>query len=163
MYSYVTRELPEIVAKEFPARPDAQGIFGHSMGGHGALVCAFRNPDRYLSVSAFAPIAAPMRCPWGQKAFSGYLGPDEKAWEEYDASVLVARRRDPRPILIDQGAHDKFLPEQLYPEVFADAARQSNTHVTLRMHPGYDHGYYFISTFMEDHIRHHAHQLKAGR
>jgi S-formylglutathione hydrolase len=161
MYSYVTRELPEIIAQEFPARPDAQGIFGHSMGGHGALVCALRNPDRYLSVSAFAPIAAPMRCPWGQKAFSGYLGADQKTWEEYDASVLVTRRRDPRPILIDQGTADKFLPEQLYPEVFADHARRSNTHVTLRMHPGYDHGYYFISTFMEDHIRHHAPQLKA--
>jgi S-formylglutathione hydrolase len=102
-----------------------------------------------------------MRCPWGQKAFSGYLGADQKTWEEYDASVLVARRRDPRPILIDQGAADKFLPEQLYPEVFADHARRANTHVTLRMHPGYDHGYYFISTFMEDHIRHHAPQLKA--
>ena len=161
MYSYVTRELPEIIAQEFPARPDAQGIFGHSMGGHGALVCALRNPDRYLSVSAFAPIAAPMRCPWGQKAFSGYLGADQKTWEEYDASVLVTRRRDPRPMLIDQGAADKFLPEQLYPEVFADHARRSDTHVTLRMHPGYDHGYYFISTFMEDHIRHHAPQLKA--
>jgi S-formylglutathione hydrolase len=101
-----------------------------------------------------------MRCPWGQKAFSGYLGPDQKTWEDYDASALVARRRDARPILIDQGAADKFLAEQLYPEVFTDAARQSGTHVTLRMHPGYDHGYYFISTFMEDHIRHHAAQLK---
>ena len=161
MYSYVTRELPEIVAKEFPARPDVQGIFGHSMGGHGALVCALRNPDRYVSVSAFAPIAAPMRCPWGQKAFSGYLGADQRTWEEYDASVLVARRRDPRPILIDQGAADKFLAEQLYPEVFADACRKVGTKLTLRMHAGYDHGYYFISTFMEDHVRHHAAQLNA--
>jgi S-formylglutathione hydrolase len=161
MYSYVTRELPEIVSGEFPAKSDVQGIFGHSMGGHGALVCALRNPERYKSMSAFAPIAAPMRCPWGQKAFSGYLGADKKAWEVYDASVLVARRRDPRPILIDQGAADKFLAEQLYPQVFADAARQAGTQVTLRLHPGYDHGYYFISTFMEEHIRYHAEQLNA--
>ncbi len=160
MYSYVTRELPEIVLGEFPARSDAQGIFGHSMGGHGALVCALRNPDRYRSVSAFAPIAAPMRCPWGQKAFRGYLGADTREWEEYDASVLVARRRDSRPILIDQGAADKFLTEQLYPDVFADACRQSGTHLTLRVHQGYDHGYYFISTFIEDHIRHHVAQLR---
>jgi S-formylglutathione hydrolase len=159
MYSYVTRELPEIVQREFAARPDSQGIFGHSMGGHGALVCALRNPDRYASVSAFAPIAAPMRCPWGQKAFSGYLGANQGAWEEYDASVLVARRRDPRPILIDQGEADKFLPEQLYPQVFAEACRKVGTRLTLRMHAGYDHGYYFISTFMEEHIRHHAAQL----
>ncbi len=159
MYSYVTRELPQIVSEEFPVRRGSQGIFGHSMGGHGALVCALREPDRYVSVSAFAPIAAPMRCPWGQKAFGGYLGADRRAWEEYDASVLVARRRDSRPILVDQGAADKFLAEQLYPDVFADACRESGTHLTLRVHPGYDHGYYFISTFMEDHIRHHAAQL----
>ncbi len=161
MYSYVSRELPEIVLGEFPAQSNAQGIFGHSMGGHGALVCALRNPDRYRSVSAFAPIAAPTRCPWGQKAFGGYLGADTGAWEEYDASVLVARRHDSRPILIDQGAADKFLTEQLYPDVFADACRQSGTHLTLRVHPGYDHGYYFISTFIEDHIRHHVAQLRA--
>jgi len=161
MYSYVNRELPEIVLREFPGLVDRQGIFGHSMGGHGALVCALRNPDQYRSVSAFAPIAAPMNCPWGQKAFGGYLGSDRSSWEQYDASVLVSRRRDGRSILIDQGAADKFLTEQLNPELFADACSKSGTHLTLRMHPGYDHGYYFISTFIEDHLRHHAAQLAA--
>lgn len=161
MYSYVTRELPEIVQAEFPALGDRQGIFGHSMGGHGALVIALRNPDQYRSVSAFAPIAAPMRCPWGQKAFTGYLGANQSAWAQYDASVLVSRRRDARSILVDQGTADKFLAEQLKPELFADACSKSDTQLTLRMHPGYDHGYYFISTFMEDHLRHHAARLTA--
>ena len=159
MYSYVTRELPAIIGHEFAMRSDAQGIFGHSMGGHGALVCALRNPQQYRSVSAFAPIAAPMRCPWGQKAFRGYLGEDPKSWQEYDASVLAARQRFAHPILIDQGTADKFLAEQLYPQAFADACRKSDTALTLRMQDGYDHGYYFISTFMEDHLRHHAAQL----
>ena len=159
MYSYVTRELPALVQREFAARSDAQGIFGHSMGGHGALVCALRNPQQYQSVSAFAPIAAPTRCPWGQKAFRGYLGEDRNSWQEYDASVLVARQRYVRPILIDQGTADKFLAEQLFPEEFAGACRSSGTALTLRMQDGYDHGYYFISTFIEDHLRHHAAQL----
>ncbi|HZF25519.1 MAG TPA: S-formylglutathione hydrolase [Steroidobacteraceae bacterium] len=162
MYSYVTKELRAIVQDNFPVRRDSQGIFGHSMGGHGALVCTLRNPGLYRSVSAFAPIAAPMRCPWGQKAFRGYLGENQKDWEEYDASVLVARRRLGLPILIDQGTADKFLAEQLYPQVFAESCRASGTAVTLRMQEGYDHGYYFISTFMEDHLRHHAAQLGAG-
>jgi S-formylglutathione hydrolase len=159
MYSYVTRELPEIIGREFPARSDAQGIFGHSMGGHGALVCALRNPQQYRSVSAFAPIAAPMRCPWGQKAFRGYLGEDQKAWQAYDASVLAARQRFAHRILIDQGTADKFLAEQLYPQVLAEACHTSGTALTLRMQDGYDHGYYFISTFIEDHLCHHAAQL----
>src|SRR5271167_1183091 len=118
MYSYVTRELPEIVAANLPAQAGANGIFGHSMGGHGALVCALRNPEKYKSVSAFAPIAAPMQCPWGKKAFGNYLGPDTQSWREYDASELVARRAFPGPILIDQGAGDPFLVEQLMPEKF---------------------------------------------
>jgi S-formylglutathione hydrolase len=160
MYSYVTRELPELVAAELPARTDATGIFGHSMGGHGALVCALRNPERYKSVSAFAPIAAPMQCPWGKKAFGNYLGTNTDSWREYDASELVARRAFPGSILIDQGTADQFLVEQLLPEKFAAAAAKSGQPLRLRMQPGYDHGYYFIQTFMADHLRHHAEQLK---
>lgn len=159
MYSYVTRELPEIVKSLGGARSDRQGIFGHSMGGHGALICALKNREQYLSVSAFAPISAPMQCPWGQKAFSGYLGGDQSAWREYDASELITAQRYARPILIDQGDSDKFLDEQLKPAIFGDAARRSGSDVQYRLNPGYDHGYYFISTFMEDHLRHHARQL----
>lgn len=159
MYSYVTRELPEIVQSLGPARMDRQGIFGHSMGGHGALVCAFRNPQQFVSVSAFAPISSPSQVPWGIKAFSGYLGEDRNAWKQYDASELVGTQRYPRPILIDQGSRDKFLEEQLKPDLFADAVRESGSELHFRMHPGYDHGYYFIATFMEDHLRHHGRQL----
>jgi S-formylglutathione hydrolase len=160
MYSYVTRELPELIAAELPARADAAGIFGHSMGGHGALVCALRNPAQYKSVSAFAPIAAPTQCDWGRKAFTNYLGPDTESWREYDATVLVARRPYPGLILIDQGTGDQFLAKQLLPEKFAAAAAASGQALNLRMQPGYDHGYYFIQTFMADHLRHHAQQLK---
>ena len=161
MYSYVTRELPAVIAAHLPARADATGIFGHSMGGHGALVCALRNPAQYKSVSAFAPIAAPSQCPWGQKAFTHYLGSDPQAWQGYDASAWVARAPLTREILIDQGTADKFLAEQLKPEVFAASARKSGQKLTLRMQEGYDHGYYFIQTFMGDHLRHHAAQLLA--
>ena len=160
MYSYVTRELPELVAAELPVKGDATGIFGHSMGGHGALVCALRNSDRYKSVSAFAPIAAPMQSPWGKKAFTNYLGQDTQSWREYDASELVARRPFPKPILIDQGTGDQFLAEQLKPEIFSACAAKSGQLLSLRMQPGYDHGYYFMQTFMADHLRHHAKQLK---
>jgi S-formylglutathione hydrolase len=156
MYSYVTRELPELVTANFPANADATGIFGHSMGGHGALVCALRNPDRYRSVSAFAPIAAPMQCPWGKKGFGNYLGPEVESWREYDASELVARKPFPGLIRIDQGRADQFLVEQLLPEKFAAAAAQSGQKLDLRMHDGYDHGYFFIQSFMADHLRHHA-------
>jgi S-formylglutathione hydrolase len=159
MYSYVTRELPALICANLPARADATGIFGHSMGGHGALTCALRNPGQYKSVSAFSPIAAPMLCPWGRKAFSGYLGPNVESWRQYDASELVARQPIPRPILIDQGKADQFLIEQLLPEKFAAAAARSGQSLNLRMQPGYDHGYYFIQTFMADHLRHHAKQL----
>ena len=162
MYSYVTRELPEIVAASCPARAGAQGIFGHSMGGHGALVCALRNPGSYLSLSAFAPIAAPSRCPWGTKAFSGYLGDDRRTWAEYDASELMARRAFPGRILVDQGSADPFLREQLLPEAFEDAARSVGQDLELRRHPGYDHGYFFIASFVEDHLRHHAAALHAA-
>jgi S-formylglutathione hydrolase len=160
MGTYVTSELPAVVAEHFPAS-GARGIFGHSMGGHGALTLALKNPDLYASVSAFAPVSAPTRAPWGHKAFSGYLGPDEKLWSEHDASELVRRLPFPdgRGILVDQGTVDEFLEEQLYPEVFAEACREAGQPLTLRWHEGYDHGYYFISTFMEDHVRHHAEVL----
>jgi S-formylglutathione hydrolase len=161
MYSYVTRELREVVAANLPALADATGIFGHSMGGHGALVCALRNPDRYKTVSAFAPVAAPMQCPWGKKAFTNFLGPDTQSWRDYDATELVARRPYPGPILIDQGTGDQFLAEQLLPERFSAAAGKSGQQLSLRMQPGYDHGYYFMQTFMADHLRHHAKQLKS--
>ncbi|VFR17437.1 S-formylglutathione hydrolase [plant metagenome] len=163
MESYVARELPALVAKALPADLARAGVFGHSMGGHGALVLALRNPDVFRSVSAFAPIAAPTRCPWGEKAFSGYLGNDRAAWAAHDASALMAARRAPFPggILVDQGLKDNFLAEQLYPEVFEEACRQAGQPLTLRRHEGYDHGYYFISTFVEDHLRFHAAQLTA--
>jgi S-formylglutathione hydrolase len=156
MYSYVTRELPELVQSLGVARADRQSIFGHSMGGHGALVCALRNPEQYRSVSAFAPIAAPMQCPWGVKAFSGYLGQDRTAWAQYDASALVAAKRYERTLLVDQGTADKFLAEQLKPELLEAACSKSGTPLKLRRQEGYDHGYYFISTFVADHLQHHA-------
>lgn len=161
MYSYVTKELPALIVDKFQADPLRQGIFGHSMGGHGALVCALRNPGQYKSLSAFAPISAPMRCPWGKKAFRGYLGEDHAAWKEYDASELIRRGRFAGPILVDQGLADKFLSDQLYPEILEAACRDAGQPLTLRRQEGYDHGYFFISTFMEDHLRHHASQLKA--
>ena len=162
MYSYVTRELPEVVAANFPARPGATGIFGHSMGGHGALVCALRNPGRYQALSALAPIAAPSRCPWGTKAFSGYLGEDRRDWSEYDATELLSRGAFASRILIDQGLSDTFLHQQLQPEAFEAAARSAGQDLELRRHPGYDHGYFFIASFVEDHLRHHAAALRTA-
>jgi S-formylglutathione hydrolase len=162
MYSYVRDELRETVGQELPIDVARLGIFGHSMGGHGALMLALRNPGLYRSVSAFAPIAAPMRCPWGQKAFSGYLGEDREAWRQYDASELVARpdaARFESGILIDQGLADKFRCDQLHPDVFEAACLAAGQALTLRRHEGYDHGYYFIETFIEDHIAHHARAL----
>ncbi|GAA6619985.1 S-formylglutathione hydrolase [Scytonema sp. NUACC26] len=156
MYSYVVRELPALIAENFSVQSDKQSIFGHSMGGHGALVCALRNPEQYKSVSAFAPIAAPMRCPWGQKVFGGYLGSDRETWREYDASELVKQYGYHSPILIDQGTSDKYLEEQLLPGVFEHACAEVNQPLILRYQEGYDHSYYFIATFIEDHIRHHA-------
>ena len=157
MYRYVTEELPQLVADRFPILPEKQGIFGHSMGGHGALICALKNPDRYRSVSAFAPICAPTRCPWGEKAFTHYLGRDRSAWKAYDASELVLNAKYDRPILIDQGSADKFLEDgQLLPERFQAACESAEQPLTLRMQAGYDHSYYFIATFIADHIQHHA-------
>ena len=156
MYSYVTEELPALIAAHFPAKPDRQGIFGHSMGGHGALICALKNPDRYLSVSAFAAIAAPMRCPWGQKAFTNYLGSNQQQWRGYDASELVRTSQLKHPILIDQGTADSFLEKQLLPHVFEQACAEVGQPLMLRMQAGYDHSYYFIATFVADHLHHHA-------
>ena len=162
MDSYL-HELRELVVSELPVDGERIGIFGHSMGGHGALTLALKRPDVFRSVSAFAPIAAPSMCPWGKKAFSAYLGEDTAAWEQHDASLLIARLQTPFPagILIDQGLGDKFLAEQLYPEVFEAACRTAAQPLELRRHARYDHGYYFISTFMEDHIRFHARCLAA--
>ena len=156
MESYVTQELPEVVAANFAWRPDRLGVFGHSMGGHGALTLALRHPGRYRSVSAFAPVAAPTQCPWGVKAFTGYLGADRAAWAAHDATELVKSGARAPALLVDQGLADKFLVEQLYPEALESACAAIGQPLTLRRHEGYDHGYYFISTFMEDHLRHHA-------
>jgi S-formylglutathione hydrolase len=156
MYSYITEELPELIAANFPVDADRQGIFGHSMGGHGALVCALRNPDKFKSVSAFAPIVAPIQSPWGEKAFTNYLGTDRATWQNYDATELVQQATFPRPILIDQGMDDSFLVNQLKPELFETACQQSGQALILRRQLDYDHSYYFISTFIEDHIRHHV-------
>ncbi|MGL6223637.1 MAG: S-formylglutathione hydrolase, partial [Steroidobacteraceae bacterium] len=162
MYSYVTRELPAFIATHFAsADTTRQSIMGHSMGGHGALVCALRNPLQYRSVSAFAPIVAPAQVPWGHKAFGNYLGPDTLDWREYDATQLVRRTPRPDEILIDQGLADKFLVEQLRPDLFAAACAESGQKVQLRRHAGYDHGYYFIQTFMPDHVAWHARALQA--
>jgi len=165
MYSYIL-ELRALLETELNIDPQRTGIFGHSMGGHGALVLALRNPELFRSVSAFAPIAAPSLAPWGKKAFTGYLGSDESAWQQYDASALVQQSqgqppRFPNGILIDQGQADKFLPDQLFPDVFEAACRDAGQPLTLRRHDGYDHGYYFISTFVEDHLRFHARNLRS--
>ena len=161
MGSYVTRELRALVLEHFAARDDRVGLFGHSMGGHGALTLALNNPGLYQSVSAFAPIAAPMQCPWGVKAFSGYLGDDRKAWARHDATELVKAGARVPPLLIDQGLADKFLSEQLHPELFEAACLAAGQPLTLRRHEGFDHGYYFIASFMADHLAHHARHLNA--
>jgi len=160
MYSYVTEELPALVAQQFPVDAARSGIFGHSMGGHGALVCAFRNPQRYRSVSAFAPIVAPSQVPWGEKAFTGYLGADRSTWKSWDAMQLAATTNWNRPVLIDQGTADEFLESQLKPQLLANACAAVGIPLTLRLQAGYDHSYYFISSFIGEHIAHHAQQLK---
>ena len=159
MGSYVTKELRALVFEHFEAREDRVGICGHSMGGHGALTLALRNPGLYQSVSALAPIAAPMQCPWGVKALGGYLGDDRLAWARHDATELVKAGGRLPPLLIDQGLADKFLAEQLHPELFEAACATAGQPLTLRRHEGYDHGYYFVATFIGDHIAHHARQL----
>ena len=161
MYSYVTRDLPDAIARGFPADMSRQGIFGHSMGGHGALTLHLKNPDTYTSVSAFAPVGAPMSCPWGEKAFGNYLGADTDSWRRFDASELVRARPSAAKLLIDQGSADQFLDLQLKPELLTAACEEAGQHFELRMQPGYDHSYYFIQSFMADHLRHHAEALRA--
>ncbi|MDX2141988.1 MAG: S-formylglutathione hydrolase [Rhodospirillaceae bacterium] len=163
MYSYITQELPALIAAHFPADMNRQGIFGHSMGGHGALTIALKNPNAYRTVSAFAPIVAPMQVPWGQKAFAGYLGSDRDTWRDYDATELVKAKDAAyrgRRILIDQGLADQFLDRELKSELFANACHGAGIDLKLRQHEGYDHGYYFISTFIDDHLRWHADGLR---
>jgi S-formylglutathione hydrolase len=160
MASYVTRELPALIAAHFPvADMSRQGIFGHSMGGHGALTLALADPQTYRSVSAFAPIVAPSQVPWGEKALSGYLGPDRAAWRRHDATALIEDGARVDAILVDQGDADPFLADQLRPELLAAACAGAGIDLTLRMQPGYDHSYYFISTFMADHLAWHAERL----
>lgn len=163
MYDYVVRELPALVMDAFPGDAARQGIFGHSMGGHGALTIGLRNPDNYRSISAFAPISSPMNCPWGHKALGGYLGDDRDAWREYDAVEIIKslRAKPAHRLLVDQGLADQFLPDQLNPDLLEGACEARGIALELRRHAGYDHGYYFISTFMADHLAHHAQVLTA--
>lgn len=165
MESYLMKELLPQVAAQLPVDGERLGIFGHSMGGHGALTLALRHPGRFKSLSAFAPICAPTQCPWGEKAFTGYLGADRTGWIEHDATVLMQHQPVapyPAGVLIDQGLADKFLPTQLHPHLFDEACKAIGQPLTLRRHEGYDHGYYFIQSFMADHLAHHAKQLAGG-
>ncbi|MCL5041149.1 MAG: S-formylglutathione hydrolase [Gammaproteobacteria bacterium] len=155
MYDYVVEELPALVEANFPVS-DQRSISGHSMGGHGALICALKNPGRYQSVSAFAPISSPLSCPWGHKALGNYLGPDREAWKAWDTCELIATASERLPLLVDQGEDDNFLLEQLKPELLEAAAATHGHPLTLRRQPGYDHSYYFIASFLPDHMRHHA-------
>jgi S-formylglutathione hydrolase len=161
MYSYATTELPRLVESAFPVDPTRVGILGHSMGGHGALTIALKNPAYYKSVSAFAPISSPMRSPWGEKALTGYLGADRSAWREYDATALLEERgwRGPA-LLVDQGTNDPFLDSQLKPELLVEACRRAGVPLDLRLQEGYDHSYFCIATFIEDHLRYHARNLR---
>ena len=161
MRSYIEQELLELIAAEFPADRARQGITGHSMGGHGALTIALRNPGRFRSVSAFAPIVSPLNCPWGEKALGGYLGENRAAWRHYDACALIEDGARLPDLLVDQGEADNFLHEQLKPGLLALACRKAGIPATIRMQPGYDHSYYFISTFMAEHVAWHAERLKA--
>ena len=159
MYDYVVEELPALINANFPVDNERVSISGHSMGGHGALTIALKNPDSYRSVSAFSPIVAPMQCPWGEKAFSGYLA-SKNEWAQYDATELVQQQQFPGEILVDQGAADEFLEEQLKPELFEQACAAAGQSLQLRMQAGYDHSYYFVASFIEDHLRFHAQALR---
>ena len=159
MASYLTQELHAMIPREFAARADRVGLFGHSMGGHGALTLALKHPGLYRSVSAIAPIGAPMQCPWGQKAFAGYLGEDRAAWAAHDATELVKSGARMPSVLLDQGLADPFLAAQLQPNLFEEACRNAGQPIVLRRHDGYDHGYYFIQTVVADHLAHHAQAL----
>lgn len=158
MYDYVVKELPTLVEEHFPVT-DKRSISGHSMGGHGALICALKNPGRYQSVSAFAPITNPTQCPWGEKAFTGYLGDDREAWKAWDTCELIATATERLPLLVDQGEADNFLEEQLKPEALEQACEKAGHELTLRRQSGYDHSYFFISSFIDDHLVHHAKAL----
>ena len=158
MYDYVVKEIPQVVESNLPVTGQ-RSISGHSMGGHGALIAALKNPGHYQSVSAFAPIANPSECPWGQKAFSGYLGEDTSAWAEWDATLLIPTAKERLPLLVDQGTADNFLEEQLHPESLLEACKQAHHHIDLRMHRGYDHSYFFIASFIDEHLDHHARAL----
>lgn len=158
MYDYITRELPDLIEGEFPVT-DKRSIFGHSMGGHGALQIALKNPDRYAAVSAFAPIVNPSQTPWGQKAFAAYLGEDRRTWADYDSTELVRRTGAKLPVLIEQGDADAFYPQQLQPETFVQAARANGFNVQFKIRPGYDHSYFFIASFIDAHIEFHADAL----
>ncbi len=163
MYDYLTKELPEVLFANFPGDRIRQGITGHSMGGHGALTVGLRNPDTFSSISAFAPICSPVNCPWGQKALGNYLGPEQSSWADYDATELV-KNLEAMPaheILVDQGLADQFLEQELHPQLFEAACAEKGVALELRRHDDYDHGYYFIATFMEDHLRFHADILNA--
>ncbi|CAH8349177.1 unnamed protein product [Eruca vesicaria subsp. sativa] len=162
MYDYVVKELPKLLSENFSQLDTTRAsISGHSMGGHGALTIYLKNLDKYKSVSAFAPIANPINCQWGHKAFTNYLGDNKAAWEEYDATCLISKFNNlSATILIDQGENDQFFPDQLLPNKFEEACKKVNAPLLLRMHPGYDHSYYFIATFIEDHITHHSQALK---
>jgi S-formylglutathione hydrolase len=155
MRDYIESELPDLIAAHFPADMTRQGIMGHSMGGHGALTISLRNPERYKSTSAFAPIVSPLHCPWGEKALSGYVGEDRAAWAEYDACALIARGARLPDLLVDQGEADNFLEGQLKTHLLSEACAAAGQPATIRMQPGYDHSYYFISTFMAEHLRWH--------
>ena len=162
MDQYIVNELPELIAKSFPANMSAQGITGHSMGGHGALTLHLKHPEIYRSVSAFSPITSPSQVPWGKKAFSHYLGENNTdSWKNYDATELVAAKPSPATMLIDTGTADQFLSEHLRPEIFTAACEAAGQALNYRMQPGYDHSYYFIASFISDHIEHHANLLKA--
>lgn len=160
MESYIVSELPEVIAANFPVDMARQGLTGHSMGGHGAMTLALKNPGRWKSVSAFAPISSPMRCPWGEKALGGYLGPDRAAWRRYDATALLDDGARVPELLVDQGEADNFLEGQLKPELLEEACLKAGVSLRLRRQPGYDHSYYFIASFMEDHLRWHAERLQ---
>ncbi|MBN8455170.1 S-formylglutathione hydrolase [Accumulibacter sp.] len=159
MHDYVVHELPQLVEASLPI-DDRRGISGHSMGGHGALVCALRNPGRYRSLSALAPICHPLASPWGEKAFANYLGVDRESWKEWDACELIAVASERLPLLVDQGLADPFLTTQLLPELLQQACAAAGQPLTLRLQPGYDHSYYFIASFIDDHLRHHAAALR---
>jgi S-formylglutathione hydrolase len=160
MRDYIEQELPDLIAAHFPADMARQGITGHSMGGHGALTISLRNPGRFKSTSAFAPIVSPLNCPWGEKALGGYIGADRATWREYDACALIEDGARLPDMLVDQGDADNFLVEQLKPELLQAVCAAAGQPLTLRMQPGYDHSYYFISTFMGDHLRWHAERLR---